>query len=716
MYDNLWNPIGFYNPKVNFIWDNVLITDNDKWLYLNKKRILESNGEMKSKEIKVWILVKNIDNQWNTDVYLFKKDWTYKKIISSNKKIKLNNIFISNNDEIAYISHPYWKESEFYIKWVNVIKDKWYKEDYGSQYILNDDFSKFIVFARTTEWKQIININNEKILELEWNVYNFRISDDYSVMRFHHSYKDKNWNKKIDLVIIKNWQETRYENIILDYNFDKWLNIENFHFARKEPNWTYSYLINWEALKKSNWELFTTPLPFNIKKEKEWILVLRFTKMRREFMIVGLSLEGKSMIETQTLKESIWNKSYIINPSTWVVEEIQSNDFEKSDNWEHFILSETSWNKESIRIISNWNIKRIPKNFDNIEDIQISNDWKHYWYIWINGNQVSIIRNNQVLWSFEINQNHKDEFYNLEFSDNFEHFMFSKHFWNNWEELYFNYLDWVYLDSNEVGLNEWKTGIFKENSKQVEVWKITIPQGSTVVQSWKWKLYFEKRTKKNREKPVNNIELMRIVWINEFAIKTFEIWNKEVKWEKINKQEYIFIMQNYCSIADSQVLNYDKDQFKELLIKDKLELEKRLLELESKENLSIKEKWEKRKIKFFNKQADKFLSSFDDFKITKNLKHFCDDIINNKFYLLFDNSIENTEAKVNWIIIVLSSAIKNNDQKMIDKIIQKLENVTWKDEVLEKIEKNHYWISLHARHRKWREIYNSLKWNTTNDW
>ena len=66
-------------------------------------------------------------------------------------------------------------------------------------------------------------------------------------------------------------------------------------------------------------------------------------------------------------------------------------------------------------------------------------------------------------------------------------------------------------------------------------------------------------------------------------------------------------------------------------------------------------------------------------------------------------------------MIVLDIAIKNQDQKMINDIVWKIKKENWKSEIIKEIEKSHFWISLHSRHKKWREIYFQISWKQEHD-
>ena len=738
--DDSWNYVKFSDPIINFFWDNVIIQDDSNWFYLNWERILSyvSISDMASsnmKKINIWILLMIPDTDWSNKIILIKNDWSFNTYpwVNSFDDLYLNwdgsnNAFIENRE------WPWF--AALVIDWVDVIENKWYSEIDGFK--ISDDLSEYSFYAKRLEWwvqKSIVIANGKEVFETEWVVYNMSSSWDFSHVRVGYRIEDENWNEIRQIAVVNNWQKKVYEDVryFKADEFDK-SNPEKFVLAKKHQDWV-SYVIDWKPVLNWYWELFTLPSPFEIRWE--WpVKVATFNETLWEADSYVIP-ENDNSNNSNFLRQSFETKAYLFHRDAEFdinrVHEIESDYIAQSDNKNHIIYVydheipslDTIDDIPFLHLVPNWG--------GNIEYLKISNDWENYWYLHTFWNTISVIRNGEVIWSSENNPLSNFRIYSLWFSDDFQHFILGKTMDDIEENISFSYVDWAYLNDSVIRERESRMGtwIYNQADRIVKNWKIKIPDNTTVIRCPKWTLNFETRNQKTFEKTFESIELMRgSVKDSEFAMRTFDIWSRFKQWKKVEDSEHIFVLQNYCNIGDTWVLGYDKDQFKNLLIRDRTKFEKRLVLLESKKSLSKDEILEKRKIWSFLRKAENFLSSFDDLEFEWDLRSICDNIVQTQYALFFDNSIKNIKAKIDWSFSALKLAIETGDQEMINEIVWKLKNESWKIDVIDRIRPqvflpNRFVISSSydwkndkiisdVRNNKLRDIYFELGWEREN--
>lgn len=360
-----------------------------------------------------------------------------------------------------------------------------------------------------------------------------------------------------------------------------------------------------------------------------------------------LGENNKEMIEKSNIYWNILeseNVIYNINKQTWVIEEFEYKKIDFSPNKKHYVL----YTKDG-EVIVDWQ-KKMSHSFENVEDLKINDDGQ-YGYLWQENWQVSIIRNGQTIYQFQKNQNYTDEQYDLSFSDDFNHFMLQKRF--NEGQIYYNYLDWVYIDDN----TSYNTEIISWIARKDMIQQGLTPNNTTVINYQKWELHYSENSKIHKEGLLESLELRRVLPHDQFLEKAWQIRQKLEAGQQIKKNEKIFIIQNY----------------------------------------------------WYNGPEDRLV-------LDENIENFCLQLLLNNTDLIFDEYIA-LQTKINSVMIVFSQAIKNDDQIIIDNMVKTIKSKWLLEDILPAIKYMAGLSTNEIVTDNWMKIYREMtKLDEAKDW
>ena len=289
-------------------------------------------------------------------------------------------------------------------------------------------------------------------------------------------------------------------------------------------------------------------------------------KISDDFSTMTYFSKGKLIIISDLDKKEYKKKVYDDLSFRWIrffnksafdsIEHGEHSWADYSENGRHYVVATKGKN-----IIIDWE-KHFTHNYDWISDIQISNDWRHIAYIWWSENEISVIHNDKVVYTFKRNKNYKNESFELKVSDDYNHFVIKKEYKIGQESVYNKYYDGVNISKRNA---LWKAESYKSYLSHYK----RPPKNTTRIHREAWHDMDFTKIWKQSEATFENLESRTILPTEQFVKEVAEIKKRVEKGEKMTDEDSMFILQNHF---------YDRDKYSSTnFIKDILLSNQKLL-------------------------------------------------------------------------------------------------------------------------------------------
>lgn len=494
---------------------------------------------------------------------------------------------------------------------------------------------------------------------------------------------------------------------------------------QKTDDGNYSYALSGTPLTTETGEAFTTPLPMKNSQMGEYVL-LRFGKGGEMWhrMMMGKEMnmdEEMDWKEIERRMDQMQGKTYLVHRGSGKVQEMENGqDVAVSPDKSAGAFVTKAGGKEQVLHIQGEKVSPMPHQFESIEDVQVSDDGSQVGYCGIDGDNIFVVRNGEILQETQKPIGAVNNYCHLEFSDDFQHFALSKNYSTQpggSSDQHLNYIDGVFVDTADNGVDHGVTGIFTGDSRRVKDGEVALPARGTLTSSAQGLLLFSPENPEETNRSLESIELRRVLQREEFFPEAFQLLNAVIRGQELDKNDKILLLQNYCANQTDLILKRKDDpfaftarQYKELAQEDVAHY-KTFLNTEKASSSPNQSKIQE--AERLLGIAQEFVAKADQYYSSTSLSEFLENILLSSPNLLFDNRISE-ESKINGSIMLLRSAIENGDTSRVDQLTQRIEGENWKGRVAEKIQRFALFSGLGGMlplqvEEKWRDVYRRLR-------